>query len=64
MRETRADTVQSLVLAVLLHVLLFGLVFLGLFWTRKTADPAGPRARLGDVDDVGAALRHGADARA
>ena len=41
MRETRADTVQSLVLAVLLHVLLFGLVFLGLFWTRKTADPAG-----------------------
>ncbi len=41
MKETRADTVQSLVLAVLLHVLLFGLVFLGLFWTRKAADPAG-----------------------
>lgn len=41
MRETRADTMQSLVLAVVLHLLLFGLVFLGLSWTRKTADPAG-----------------------
>ena len=34
MRETRADTAQALLLALLLHVLLFGLVLFGLWWTR------------------------------
>lgn len=41
MKETRADNVQSFVLAVFLHVLLFGLVFIGLQWTRRNAEPAG-----------------------
>lgn len=41
MRETRADNVQSFVLALLLHLLLFGLVFIGLQWTRRNAEPAG-----------------------
>lgn len=37
MRETRADTTQAIVAALLLHVLLFGLMFIGLFWTRSSA---------------------------
>lgn len=37
MRETRADTAQAIWLALLLHALLFGLMFLGLLWTRNTA---------------------------
>ena len=37
MRETRADTAQAIVWAVLLHVLLFGLMFAGLLWTRAAA---------------------------
>ena len=41
MKETRADNLQSFGLAVLLHVLLFGLVFIGLQWTRLNAEPAG-----------------------
>ena len=40
MRETRADNVQSLGLAVGLHLLLFALVFIGLRWTRENAEPA------------------------
>ena len=34
MRETRADNAQALLLALALHVLLFGLMFAGLWWTR------------------------------
>jgi colicin import membrane protein len=34
MRETRADTAQALGLALLLHALLFVLIFAGLWWTR------------------------------
>ncbi len=41
MKETRADNLQSFVLALLLHLLLFGLVFIGLQWTRRNAEPAG-----------------------
>lgn len=37
MRESRADTTQAIVWALLLHVFLFGLMFIGLFWTRATA---------------------------
>lgn len=38
MKETRADNAQALLLALVLHVLLFGLMFAGLWWTR-TATP-------------------------
>ncbi|MGV8930751.1 MAG: cell envelope integrity protein TolA [Luteimonas sp.] len=34
MRETRADTTQAIVLAVLLHGFLLALMFVGLWWTR------------------------------
>lgn len=35
MRETRADTRQAILLAIGLHVLLFALMFAGLWWTRS-----------------------------
>lgn len=38
MKETRADNAQALLLALALHVLLFALMFAGLWWTR-TATP-------------------------
>ena len=41
MRETRADTVRALSLAVGLHLLLAALVFVGLNWVRESVDPAG-----------------------
>ncbi|MDB6162934.1 MAG: TonB C-terminal protein [Xanthomonadaceae bacterium] len=34
MRETRADTVRALLFAIALHVLLFALVLIGMWWTR------------------------------
>lgn len=37
MRETRADTAQAILWALLLHLVLFGLMFAGLMWTRATA---------------------------
>ena len=37
MRETRADTVQSFIAALLLHALLFALMYFGLYWTRSAA---------------------------
>lgn len=37
MRETRADTAQAIVLAIALHILLFALMFAGLWWTRTAA---------------------------
>jgi len=43
MRETRADNAQALLLALALHVLLFGLMFAGLWWTR----PPPPMAAAG-----------------
>ena len=44
MKETRADTVQAAVLALGLHVLLFAIALLGIWWTRNTApvSAAGP----------------------
>ncbi|BDU15607.1 cell envelope integrity protein TolA [Lysobacter auxotrophicus] len=36
MRETRADTTQAVIAALLLHALLFALMFIGLFWTRSS----------------------------
>jgi colicin import membrane protein len=60
-RETRADTVQSFVAALLLHALFFALMFFGLYWTRAEApiNPAGPviEAELIDPNALSAAMR-------
>ena len=37
MKETRADTAQALLYAIVLHVLLFALAILGMWWTRASA---------------------------
>ena len=61
MRETRADTVQATVLSLGLHVLLFALAFLGIWWTRNTApvSAAGPviEAELIDADALSESMR-------
>ncbi|HEY9400838.1 MAG TPA: TonB C-terminal domain-containing protein [Luteimonas sp.] len=60
MRETRADTAQALLLALLLHLVLFGLAFLGLWWTRDNAVSAAGspvEADLVDPDALSAATR-------
>jgi len=51
-RETRADTAQALMLALLLHALLFGLVLFGLWWTRapETVSAAGSPVQADIVD--------------
>jgi colicin import membrane protein len=36
-KETRADTAQALLYAIVLHVLLFALAILGMWWTRASA---------------------------
>ncbi|MFL6593556.1 MAG: cell envelope integrity protein TolA [Luteimonas sp.] len=54
MRETRADTVQALLLALLLHVLLFGLAFIGLWWTRDNAVSAAGSPVVADLIDPNA----------
>jgi colicin import membrane protein len=59
-RETRADTAQALLLALLLHLVLFGLAFLGLWWTRDNAVSAAGspvEADLVDPDALSAATR-------
>ncbi|MCL1634514.1 cell envelope integrity protein TolA [Luteimonas sp. SX5] len=52
MRETRADTTQAFVYAIALHVLLFLLAFVGLWWTRSTApvSAAGPMVEAELID--------------
>ena len=61
MRETRADTVQATVLALGLHVLLFAIAFLGIWWTRNTApvSAAGPviEAELIDADALSESMQ-------
>ena len=61
MRETRADNRVALVSALLLHVLLFGLMFAGMWWTRTMApiSAAGPaiEADLVDPNALAAPLR-------
>lgn len=61
MRETRADTVQATLLAIALHVLLFALAWLGMWWTRSNApqSAAGPviEAELIDPDALSASMR-------
>ncbi len=61
MRETRADTTQAFVYAIALHVLLFLLAFVGLWWTRTTApvSAAGPivEAELIDPNALSAQMK-------
>jgi colicin import membrane protein len=60
-RETRADTTQAFIYAIALHVLLFLLAFMGLWWTRTTApvSAAGPvvEAELIDPDALSARMK-------
>jgi len=61
-RETRADTAQALLFALLLHLLLFALAFLGLWWTREATpvSAAGSpiEADLVDPNALSASMRH------
>lgn len=61
MRETRADTTQAFVYAIALHVLLFALMFLGLWWTRTTAPQSAAgspiEAELIDPDALSARMK-------
>lgn len=61
MRETRADTTQGVFLALLLHALLFALMFVGLWWSGSSS-PAGAAgapvsAELMEFSDLSAAMR-------
>ncbi|MGH8086349.1 MAG: cell envelope integrity protein TolA [Lysobacter sp.] len=61
MRETRADTRQAVLLAIGLHVVLFALMFAGLWWTR-TAVPVSAagspiEATLVDANALSAPMR-------
>ncbi|KGM56606.1 membrane protein TolA [Lysobacter arseniciresistens ZS79] len=61
MRETRADTRDALLLAIGLHVLLFALMFAGLWWTRSAqpSSAAGSpvEATLVDADALSESMR-------
>lgn len=60
MQETRADNAQAIVLALLLHAVLFGLVFFGLWWTRSTTPPSAGEpvsAELFDPDSLSQSMR-------
>ena len=60
MRETRADNAQAIGLALLLHAVLFGLVFFGLWWTRSTVPPSAGEpvsAELFDPDSLSQAMQ-------
>jgi colicin import membrane protein len=67
-RETRADTRTAVISALLLHALLFGLMFAGMWWTRSLAplSAAGPaiEADLVDPNALAAPLRRALDAPA
>ncbi len=57
MRETRADTTQAVFYAIGLHVLLFALAFMGLWWTRSSAPASaggGMQAELIDPNALSA----------
>jgi colicin import membrane protein len=60
-RETRADTRQAILLAIALHVVLFALMFAGLWWTRTavTVSAAGApvEAELVDANALSASMR-------
>lgn len=67
MKETRADTVQAFVAALLLHALLFLLMYFGLLWTRSEASASlkGPaiEAELVDPNALSAAMRRALQSR-
>ena len=54
MRETRADTTQAIFYALGLHVLLFALAFMGLWWTRSSAPASGGGGMEAELIDPGA----------
>ena len=59
MRETPADTAQALVLAVVLHLALFAVLFIGLWWTRSATPAAAGAisAELMDTSQLSSAMR-------
>ncbi|GGJ99965.1 cell envelope integrity protein TolA [Luteimonas terricola] len=61
MRDSRADTAQAVVLALLLHVALFGLIFLGMWWTRSAAPASAAgspiSAELVDASSLSTAMQ-------
>lgn len=61
MRETRADTAQAFCYSIALHVLLFALAFLGLWWTRVSAPASAAgspiEAELVDVNALPARMQ-------
>ncbi len=60
MKETRADTAQAFGLALLLHAILFVVVFVGLWWTRSAAPAAAAgsmSAELVDASSLSAAMQ-------
>src|SRR5690606_28099173 len=60
-RETRADTRMAVMAALVLHAVLFALMFAGMWWTRRAVpvSAAGPviEADLVDPDALAAPLR-------
>jgi len=54
MRETRADTAQAFGLALVLHALLFLVMFAGLWWTRTAAPASAPGSMAAEVVDASA----------
>ncbi len=67
MRESRADTALAVGLAVLLHLLLFGLIFLGMWWSRsstpQSAQGSPVSADVIDPNALSAADRRALDRR-
>ena len=59
MKETPADTAQAFVLAVVLHLALFAVLFIGLWWTRSATPAAAGAmsAELMDVSQLSSAMR-------
>jgi len=59
MKETPVDTAQAIGLALLLHALLFALLFIGLWWTRSAAPAAAGavQAELMDANDLSTAMQ-------
>lgn len=54
MRETRADTAQAFGFALLLHALLFVVMFAGLWWTRSAAPAAAAGSMAAELVDASA----------
>lgn len=60
MRETPADTAQAFIFAVLLHLALFAVLFIGLWWTRSATPAAAGAisAELMDASQLSSAMRN------